>query len=73
VLGHASVLTIERYLGCKQNLGHPVNDLFDLKMDAEVGEHKSDSDIAEASVRLKTPPQMWHVGAGILKLSGFRP
>src|SRR5947199_7148561 len=31
LLGHASVLTTERYLGCKQNLGHPVNDLFDLK------------------------------------------
>jgi len=30
LLGHASVLTTERYLGCKQNLGHPVNDLFDL-------------------------------------------
>jgi len=24
LLGHASVLTTERYLGCKQNLGHPV-------------------------------------------------
>jgi site-specific recombinase XerD len=33
-LGHASVQTTERYLGCKQNLGHPVNDLFDLRMDA---------------------------------------
>src|ERR1035441_3393784 len=30
LLGHASVQTTERYLGCKQNLGHPVNDLFDL-------------------------------------------
>jgi site-specific recombinase XerD len=29
LLGHASVQTTERYLGCKQNLGHPVNDLFD--------------------------------------------
>jgi site-specific recombinase XerD len=26
LLGHASVQTTERYLGCK--LGHPVNDLF---------------------------------------------
>ncbi len=33
LLGHASVQTTERYLGCKQNLGHPVNDLFDLKLD----------------------------------------
>jgi site-specific recombinase XerD len=30
LLGHASVQTTERYLGCKQNLGHPVNDLFNL-------------------------------------------
>jgi hypothetical protein len=34
LLGHASVQTTERYLGCKQNLGHPVNDLFDLRSDA---------------------------------------
>jgi site-specific recombinase XerD len=30
LLGHASVQTTERYLGCKQNPGHPVNDLFRL-------------------------------------------
>jgi integrase len=30
LLGHASVLTTERYLGCKQNLGRPVNDRFSL-------------------------------------------
>jgi site-specific recombinase XerD len=30
LLGHASVQTTERYLGCKQNLGHPVNDRFNL-------------------------------------------
>jgi hypothetical protein len=35
LLGHASVQTTERYLGCKQNLGHPVNDLFDLGMDTQ--------------------------------------
>jgi site-specific recombinase XerD len=28
LLGHASVQTTERYLGCKQNLGNPVNDRF---------------------------------------------
>ena len=28
LLGHASVLTKERYLGCKQNLEQPVNDRF---------------------------------------------
>jgi integrase len=31
LLGHASVQTTERYLGCKQNLGHPVNDRFTLR------------------------------------------
>ena len=35
LLGHVSVLTTERYLGCKQNLEEPVNDrfgcLFDLR------------------------------------------
>ena len=30
LLGHASALTTERYLGCKQNLGKPVNDRFNL-------------------------------------------
>ena len=28
LLGHASVLTTERYLGCKQDLEKPVNDRF---------------------------------------------
>jgi site-specific recombinase XerD len=28
LLGHASVVTTERYLGCKQNLEEPVNDRF---------------------------------------------
>jgi site-specific recombinase XerD len=32
LLGHVSVQTTERYLGCKQNLGSPVNDRFKLKM-----------------------------------------
>lgn len=31
LLGHASVQTTERYLGCKQNLGQPVNDRFALE------------------------------------------
>jgi len=35
LLGHASVQTTEHYLGCKQNLGHPVNDLFDLRTEAQ--------------------------------------
>ena len=38
LLGHASVQTTERYLGCKQNLGHPVNDLFDLGVDPKAEE-----------------------------------
>jgi site-specific recombinase XerD len=42
-LGHASVQTTERYLGCKQNLGHPVNDLFDLGTDPRAQEMKSES------------------------------
>jgi hypothetical protein len=32
------VQTTERYLGCKQNLGHPVNDLFYLGADAKPNE-----------------------------------
>jgi site-specific recombinase XerD len=43
LLGHASVQTTERYLGCKQNLGHPVNDLFDLRMDQQVPEEDCES------------------------------
>ena len=30
LLGHVSVQTTERYLGCKQNLAHPVNDRFEI-------------------------------------------
>jgi integrase len=30
LLGHVSVQTTERYLGCKQNLRHPVNDRFEI-------------------------------------------
>ena len=36
LLGHASVQTTERYLGCKQNLGHPVNDLFHFNLSSDV-------------------------------------
>ena len=32
LLGHASVLTTERYIGCKQNLSHPVNDRIQLNL-----------------------------------------
>ena len=43
LLGHASVQATERYLG-KQNLGHPVNDLFDLGADHKP--HKTSSELA---------------------------
>jgi site-specific recombinase XerD len=43
LLGHASVQTTERYLGCKQNLGHPVNDLFDLRTDGRPHENDGES------------------------------
>jgi hypothetical protein len=49
LLGHASVQTTERYLGCKQNLGHPVNDLFDLRLDAPQRSQPDDSSPAPAT------------------------
>jgi site-specific recombinase XerD len=50
LLGHASVQTTERYLGCKQNLGHPVNDLFDLRTDGRRSQENDDeSDTVKAS------------------------
>lgn len=32
LLGHASVLTSARYLGCKQNFEEPVNDRFGMSV-----------------------------------------
>jgi len=57
LLGHASVQTTERYLGCKQNLGHPVNDLFNLKTDRKPPENDVDSVRVQpsASVEKRTP------------------
>jgi site-specific recombinase XerD len=49
LLGHVSVQTTERYLGCKQNLGHPVNDLFDLGMDGQPHENDGESVPVKAS------------------------
>jgi len=49
LLGHASVQTTERYLGCKQNLGHPVNDLFDLRTEVQPQENEGDGVIAKGS------------------------
>jgi site-specific recombinase XerD len=51
LLGHASVQTTERYLGCKQNLGHPVNDLFDLRTDGQPQENDDES----APVKVSDP------------------
>ena len=53
LLGHASVQTTERYLGCKQNLGHPVNDLFDLRTDVQHA--KTTTNL----LRRKRPAKMW--------------
>ena len=48
LLGHASVQTTERYLGCKQNLGHPVNDLFVLRTDGRTRENNDESTAVKA-------------------------
>lgn len=48
LLGHGSVLTTERYLGCKQNLGHPVNDLFDLRSEPRAVEGTSEPEAGAA-------------------------
>ncbi|MGB9072566.1 MAG: tyrosine-type recombinase/integrase [Terriglobales bacterium] len=52
LLGHASVQTTERYLGCKQNLGHPVNDRFNL------------ATVAAASAEQPQSASMQATGAG---------
>ncbi|SPF37370.1 Integrase family protein (modular protein) [Candidatus Sulfotelmatobacter kueseliae] len=54
LLGHASVQTTERYLGCKQNLGHPVNDLFDLGTKV----HPLETDSESAEMKGSTPVEM---------------
>jgi Phage integrase family len=54
LLGHASVQTTERYLGCKQNLGHPVNDLFDLG----TTEQPDQTNLQSAAVKTSTPIEM---------------
>ena len=58
LLGHASVLTTERYLGCKQNLGHPVNDLFELNIEGAGDENSPAQNINKAiSVTTSVPEQ----------------
>jgi len=54
LLGHASVQTTERYLGCKQNLGHPVNDLFDLGKNVQPDETNFQSSVVKPSTPLET-------------------
>jgi len=58
LLGHVSVQTTERYLGCKQNLGHPVSDLFALRAEvgADVREHETRNESATAP--MTTPMEM---------------
>ncbi len=56
LLGHASVQTTERYLGCKQNLGHPVNDLFDLRISVQPDEMSSESAASERCSLLEVAP-----------------
>ena len=49
LLGHASVQTTERYLGCKQNLGHPVNDRFTLAIVAAASAEQPQSESMQAT------------------------
>ena len=50
LLGHVSVQTTERYLGCKQNLGSPVNDRFNLRADLQQRQNGRES-VAANGVR----------------------
>ena len=54
LLGHASVQTTERYLGCKQNLGHPVNDLFELKTDTRLAARDANPVTVQPSKSVET-------------------
>jgi integrase-like protein len=53
LLGHASVQTTERYLGCKQNLGSPVNDRFKLRTELQPPE----PNFASGAVKEATPAE----------------
>lgn len=54
LLGHASVQTTERYLGCKQNLGSPANDRFKLRTDVQQQEPNSESVAVKRSTPVET-------------------
>ena len=56
LLGHASVQTTERYLGCKQNLGSPVNDRFKLRMDVQPRDVNVESAMVKGSTPVETAP-----------------
>src|SRR4030081_2061929 len=51
LLGHASVQTTELYLGCKQNLGSPVNDRFTLRTEVQ----QQGPNFGSAAVKGATP------------------
>jgi site-specific recombinase XerD len=52
LLGHASVQTTERYLGCKQNLGHPANDRFHLNALGSPRQSHSEPGVLKGSVAM---------------------
>jgi site-specific recombinase XerD len=54
LLGHASVQTTERYVGCKQNLGHPVNDLFILRGDVQPQEADCEAEAPKGFTPVET-------------------
>jgi site-specific recombinase XerD len=54
LLGHASVQTTERYLGCKQNLGSPVNDRFKLMTAVQLRQ----ANVEPAAVEGSTPVEI---------------
>jgi Photoprotection regulator fluorescence recovery protein len=49
---HSFIYTL--YLGCKQNLGHPVNDLFDLRTDRRPHETDGESAAVKSSNPVET-------------------
>src|SRR5450432_2719668 len=54
LLGHASVQPTERYLGCKQNLGSPVNDRFQLRTEVQQPEPNFESAVVKSSTLVET-------------------
>src|SRR5258705_12410983 len=54
LLRHASVQTTERYLGCKQNLGSPVNDRFKLRTEVQLREPNFESAAGKVATPLET-------------------